>query len=290
MSLADAGTALSHNACKLSLLSLHGELPDWRSADGEALAKGCVDAASSACLLVAAGSASSCRALRCALRAGVEPAVLRFAELAELVVRHDRPRPVITAATAAACEAAGALQRLPRDNRLATGRALVAAGARVKDAAREANGMCAPPRETEAAGDSDVDSCDYEEAATPEEARLVAVAVPLLQASFRTVTPLLRLVAEGGADAPAATLDRLLYIYQSLAEAAEEFTAALWPPQEPQLVLRHCLELAAAAEEMPAAAAAASGGGLDRAQHDALSAAVATVVSAAREVCACLEK
>lgn len=286
LSLAEAGRALAHQVRKLSLLSLHDQLPAWEGEEGRALAASAVDAAAAVCMVARARASGGCRALQDSLRASVSAAVCSAAAFAAVLPppgEAGAPRAVVTAATAAACEAAEALARLPSSGRVATGRALVAAGARVKDAAREAREMCRAGAEAE---ESDSDSCDYQEAATEEETRLVAASLPLLDSSLRLLAPLLRCVSAEGAEA-AGPLDECLERYRRLAELAEDYTAALWPPHEPRLLLQHAAALAAAASALPAAATGAAGG-LEREGAEALAREADAVAEAARRVTALL--
>ena len=289
--LEDAGAALAHAGRKLSLLSLTAELPSWDSGEGAALADETERAAAAVVSLAVARGGGGCSALRSALCSGASQAVQAAARLAaslpppgEAVAAH---RAAVTAATAAASEAAEALARLPRDNRAATGRALVAAGARVKDAAREARGMSEPV--AFGADDDDSESCDYDESATPSEARIITAAEPLLAACLACLAPLLRCVSAGSSAVPAAVLDDCLQRYCALASVVEDFTAALWPPQERELLRQHARGAAAAAAALPAAAVASAAGGLDEVQAAALASAVAVVDAAALAVVVLLD-
>jgi hypothetical protein len=120
----------------------------------------------------------------------------------------------------------------------------VNAGASVKNAVSEAKQMLAPAAEREEnCVEEDDDSCGFDEKATPHEAGVIVAAIPLLDTCLAVLQPVLRGLADNqkaGGEVPIAALDALVHSYTRLAADVDGFTAALWPPQEEELLRRHC--------------------------------------------------
>ena len=291
-SLVEAARELQHCAELLALLSLHRETPTWESDAGKELHARVVGAADGLAVLCSA-QAQQCLATRDALRSGLRQAVGALATVAEVAKQHVAEGDAAAAqqvvrAAAAAGEAAESFAVAARVTQCAaTSRALVTAGAAVKNAVQEAKGMA---QETDsapagAADDEGDDSCgDFDEPATPQEAAVIAAALPLLNACLVVLQPVLRtLFACDPATASVPALDAVLTTYRRLASHVDEFTAALWPPQEPELLRQHCVAMEHEASGLPTAL-----GPLCGASGEHASALHAHVEDVGRAVAACM--
>ena len=286
-SLAEAAHELQHCAELLALLSLHRETPTWESDAGKELHARVVGAADGLAVLCAAQAPSQCLATRDALRSGLRQAVGALTAVAEVADHHvaegdAAARQQVVRAAAAAGEAAKSFAAAAAVNQCAaTSRALVTAGAAVKNAVQEAKGM---GQEADTAVSGADDDCDFDEAATPHEAAVIAAAVPLLNACLAVLQPVLRTLFVCDANtASVAALDAVLTTYRRLASHVDAFTAALWPPQEPELLRVHCVAMGQAASELPNAL-----GPLCGASGEHASSLQAHVEDVGRAVAACI--
>ena len=249
-SVSAAGQELKHCAELLALLSLNSETPTWSSDAGKALEHRVVAAADGLAVLCAAQSAVACIASKTAILDSARAALTAAAAVAQQAEAHsaessDSGRQLLVRATAAAgaacerCSTAASLHPCA-----ATARALVNAGASVKNAVSEAKQMLAPAAEREEnCVEEDDDSCGFDEKATPHEAGVIVAAIPLLDTCLAVLQPVLRGLADNqkaGGEVPIAALDALVHSYTRLAADVDGFTAALWPPQEEELLRRHC--------------------------------------------------
>ena len=289
-SLAEAAHELQHCAELLALLSLHRETPTWESDAGKELHARVVGAADGLAVLCAAQAPNQCLATRDALRSGLRQAVGALAAVVEVADHHVPEgdavaRQQVVRAAAAAGEAANSFAAAAAVNQCAaTSKALVVAGAAVKNAVQEAKGMGQEADNASGADNEGDDSCDFDEAATPHEAAVITAAVPLLNACLAVLQPVLRtLFACDTATASVAALDTVLTTYRRLASHVDAFTAALWPPQEPELLRQHCVAMGQAASELPNALAPLCGTSGEHA-----SALQAHVQDVGRAVAACI--
>jgi hypothetical protein len=248
-SVSAAGQELKHCAELLALLSLNSETPAWSSDAGKALEHRVAAAADGLAVLCAAQSAVACIASKTAILDSARAALTAAAAVAEQAEAHraessDSGRQLLIRAAAAAgqaierCSTAASMHPCA-----ATARALVNAGASVKNAASEAKQMLAPAAEEENCVDEDGDSCGFDEKATPHEAAVIVAAIPLLDTCLAVLQPVLRGLADkqkAGSEVSNTSLDALVHSYSRLAADVDAFTAALWPPQEEELLRRHC--------------------------------------------------
>jgi hypothetical protein len=292
-SLAEAAAELQHCAELLALLSLHRETPTWESDEGKLLHARVVGAADGLAVLCAAEAPSQCLATRDTLRNGLRQAVGALAAVAEVTEHHvgeadALARQQVVRAAAAAGEAATRFATAAAVNQCAaTSKALVVAGAAVKNAVQEARGMgeaaSAPSELADDEGDHSPSDFDFEEPATPHEAAVIATAGPLLNACLAVLQPVLRTLFASNATASVPALDAVLTTYRRLTSHVDAFTAALWPPQEPELLRLHCVAMGHAASDLPNALAPLCGTSGEHA-----SALQAHVEDVGRAVAACM--
>ena len=190
-SLVEAARELQHCAELLALLSLHRETPTWESDAGKELHARVVGAADGLAVLCSAQATQQCLATRDALRSGLRQAVGALATVAEVAKQHVAEGDAAAAqqvvrAAAAAGEAAESFAVAARVTQCAaTSRALVTAGAAVKNAVQEAKGMA---QETDSAPAGAAD--DEGDAPTPSRSCCCSAAVTVLSSaiSFSTLS------------------------------------------------------------------------------------------------------
>lgn len=276
---ASVAEALAQHVRRFHVLAVHGELPDLTSAAGASLADELLLAAEALALscrspAVATDALRTCRSLSCSVAlSATSTFVLSLADAPERRVR----------AAAAALDALGGVKKCPGDNRAAVGRALVKAGASVRDAAREVHEIAASASEDGCAAPSqqadDEDDTEYDATASASEAVVAYAALPLHNASLAILQPVFRWLltsaepAEGDA-ALCGLLDELHASYFVLAGDIESCTAALWPPQEVELIVSYAQAVSGRASGFVAAARAAGCCGDAAISLDALAEAV----------------
>mmetsp|Transcript_25968 Transcript_25968/g.43532 ORF Transcript_25968/g.43532 Transcript_25968/m.43532 type:complete len:347 (+) Transcript_25968:203-1243(+) len=187
-----------------------------------------------------------------------------------------------------------AMEKLPKDNRAAVGRALAKTATLVKDIVREINEIDTDkdPAEGKEEDDDDEDDngdcdsdgnpiadLDFDADFDADELRVVAAAKPLFPAVVDVTRSMVRELAEGSEPADEeelALIEKALTSAKRMMVACESLGASLYPPQDPEELQKHTAEVEEELQAAKVALASRRGAAVaDASKSNALDAAAA---------------
>mmetsp|Transcript_6190 Transcript_6190/g.12594 ORF Transcript_6190/g.12594 Transcript_6190/m.12594 type:complete len:349 (-) Transcript_6190:102-1148(-) len=174
------------------------------------------------------------------VRVGDASATLVEAVTASNCKQRDEDLPQLVGVVWEKCKA---MERLPKDNRAAVGRALARTATVMKDIVREINEIDTDVLDEEGEDNKDTTEKDEEDFADldfdadfeKEELRVVAAAKPLFPAVVGVVRSMVRELAEGlepANEEELAAIEEALESAKRMMVAAEGLGASLYPPQD----------------------------------------------------------